>query len=262
MTTAHEAMLRICGVLVATLSLICAATPVAAQARQTVTLAATLTPEILGQGTTLGFGFEIKAPHGHVPSPVETVDLSYPNDLGIALSGLGLETCRPATLEARGLKGCPADSLMGSGEATVAIPVGPTVVREQAGITIVRAPVRDGRFALIFYAEGTSPVEAQLQFPALLLTAREPFGGRVDIRLPLVPSLPEAPDVAMTRLQSTLGPEHLTYYERAHGHTISYHPRGIRLPKACPRGGFPFAAKFTFQDGTHSIAHTVVPCPS
>jgi hypothetical protein len=79
--------------------------------------------------------------------------------------------------------------------------------------------------------------------------------------VPLVPSLPEAADVAVVRVRSTFGPEHLTYYKRVRGRVVPYKPRGVILPDRCPRGGFPFAATFTFQDGSHASAGTAVPCP-
>jgi len=221
--------------------LLCTCLPTAAQARQSVQLRATLSPEILGHDTALGFDLRIRAPHG--------------------LSGLGLDTCVQKSLEARGLSACPPNSIMGSGAAAVEIPVGPTIVRETTKLTVVRAPVSHGRFALIFYADGSSPVQAQLALPAFLLSASSPFGGKVDIHLPLVPSLPEGADVALVHLHATIGPEHLTYYERVNGRTIAFHPRGIRLPKSCPAGGFPFAATFAFSDGTHRTARTSTPCP-
>ncbi|HEX5852598.1 MAG TPA: hypothetical protein VFY36_05855 [Solirubrobacteraceae bacterium] len=232
-----------------------------AQAQQSVRLRATLNPKRLGHGTTLGFDIQIRAPRGKVPSPVVGIALRYPNDLGIGLSGLGLETCRQATLEAIGMRACPPDSLMGDGSATVEIQIGPEIVHETAKLAIVRAPVKNGRFALIFYADGTTPVEAQLSLPAFLLEAAHPFGGKVDIQLPLVPSLPESPDVALVHLHALIGPAHLTYYEHVHGRRVAYRPRGIQLPKSCPRGGFPFAATFAFSDGTRSTARTRVSCP-
>lgn len=242
-------------------ALLCTWLPATAQARQSVRLRATLSPEVLGHDTSLGFDFRIRTPRGHVPSPVQGIALRYPNNIGIGLSGLGLDTCLQTSLEAFGLRACPPNSFMGSGSATVEIPVGPTIVHETTKLTVVRAPVSQGRFALIFYANGTSPVQAQIALPAFLLEANSPFGGKVDIHLPLVPSLPESPDVALVHLHATIGPEHLTYYERVHGRTIAFHPRGIRLPKSCPAGGFPFAATFAFADGTHRSAHASTPCP-
>ncbi len=253
------ATLRVIAVLA--IALLCTCLPATAQARQSVRLRATLTPEVLGHDTSLGFDIRIRAPRGHVPSPVLGIALRYPNNIGIGLSGLGLDTCAQPALEALGLRACPPNSIMGSGAATVEIPVGPTIVHETTKVTVVRAPVSRGRFALIFYADGTSPVEAQLALPAFLLGARSPFGGKVDIHLPRVPSLPESPDVALVHLHATIGPEHLTYYEHVNGRTIAFHPRGIRLPKSCPAGGFPFAATFAFSDGTHRTARTSTPCP-
>jgi hypothetical protein len=253
------ARLRTLAIVAVTMVCACSAAP--AGAAQSAKLTATLRPERLGHGTTLGFGFQIDATPGHVPSPVVAIDLSYPPDLGIALSGLGVETCSLSLLQSAGLNACPTDSHMGYGDATVEIPIGPDLVRENAGIAIVRAPVDNGHFALMFYADGTNPVQTQLVLPALLLAAAEPFGGRFAIQVPLVEGLPEAPDVALVSLHSTLGPAHLTYYEQVHGNAVAYSPRGVQLPKRCPRGGFPFAATFAFLDGTRTTAHATVPCP-
>ena len=65
----------------------------------------------------------------------------------------------------------------------------------------------------------------------------------------------------MVRLSTTLGPAHLTYYELVRGRYLPYHPKGIVLPRVCPRGGFRFAAHFTFEDGEHAQARTTVACP-
>jgi hypothetical protein len=150
---------------------------------------------------------------------------------------------------------------MGSGSALTEIQVGPEIVRENVEIAIVQAPVQNGHIALLFYAKGLLPVDARIVFPGLLLPAPAPFGGLVRINVPLVASLPEAADVAVVRIRSTIGPEHLTYYKRVRGKMVAYKPRGIILPAHCPRGGFPFAAIFTFQDGSRTSARTAVPCP-
>jgi len=76
-----------------------------------------------------------------------------------------------------------------------------------------------------------------------------------------VPSVPEGPDVALVRLATTIGAKGITYYEHVKGKTIRFHPRGILLPRTCPRGGFAFAAHLSFQDGTRAGAGAVVPCP-
>jgi hypothetical protein len=244
--------------------LACACLPAAARAArpaQSARLTATLTPEHLGQGTTIGFNLRIITPGGRLPPPLTVVDLRYPQDLGVATSGLGLDTCAPALLEAAGPSGCPSDSVMGIGSAVAEIPVGPEIVSETAPVTIFRAPTENGQIAMVLYANGATPVDAQILLPSLLLPATAPFGGRVKIDVPLVPSLPDSPDVAVVRLTTTLGPLGITYYEREHGRTVAYHPRGLQLPDSCPRGGFQFAAELGFVGGGRATARAVVPCP-
>jgi hypothetical protein len=245
------------GLLIATILCL----PAAASAAQSVRLQATLTPKRLGQGTTIAFGFQIAAPADDVPPPLTGVEIRYPVELGFALSELGLATCSPHTLEADGPEGCPANSLMGYGTAITEIPVGPEILHETAHITIVRTTEQSGHLALLIYADGASPVSAQIVFPGLVLSAPAPFGGRLDMKVPLVPSLPGSPDVAVVQFHSTLGPLHLRYREHVHGRVIQYEPKGIPLPDRCPHGGFQFSARFAFQDGSHSNAAATVPCP-
>jgi hypothetical protein len=226
------------------------------------TLGGTFTPERLGQRTTLYFSFSFSAPPGQVPPPLTQVELSYPDNLGIGLSGLGLATCTAQVLEASSPAGCPPNSVMGYGEALTGIVLGSETVTEVAPITILRTPDQGGHFSLLFYAEGTTPVDTRILFPGLLLPASAPFGGRVSIGVPLVPTLPGAPYISVIQLHATLGPHKVTYYEQANGRTLAYQPLGILLPVACPRAGFPFAAQFSFLDGSLATAHTEVPCPA
>jgi hypothetical protein len=87
------------------------------------------------------------------------------------------------------------------------------------------------------------------------------FGSRLVTTVPLVTSVPGGPDVSIVDVQTTIGPSHLTYYKHSHGRLVPFRPRGVSVPERCPRGGFPFAADFTFEDGTQTSAHTTVPCP-
>jgi hypothetical protein len=228
---------------------------------QSVKLSATLTPERLGHGTTVGFGFDISSLGSRTHSPLVGVELLYPSNLGFALSGLGLATCKPATLASFGPKACPPNSRMGSGSAIGQIAAEGAVVPEVAQVAIVRGPTQEGHLALLFYVDGSDPVRAQIVFPGLLIPAGPPFGGAVSLDVPLIPSWPEGPNVALVRLRSTLGPEHLTYYRSVAGRTVPYRPQGILLPRVCPSGGFNFAAKLTFADGSSAHATTSVPCP-
>jgi hypothetical protein len=235
--------------------------PAAASAAPSASLTAAFAPERLGQRTTLSFGFQIRAPAGQVPPALTAVEISYPNNLGIALSGLGLATCTASRLEASGVPGCQVNSIMGFGHATAAISLGSDVVAEDVPLTILRAPDKEGHIALLFNAVGNAPLNTTAVFAGALLPAPAPFGGQVSIDVPLIPSLPGAPDVAIVRLAATLGPSGVTYYEQVAGRTLAYQPPGILLPPTCPKGGFPFAAQLNFLDGTHASARAIDPCP-
>lgn len=237
------------------------ACPPAGAQGTTATLSAAFSPLRLGERTTLDFGFAFSAPAGQVPPPLTQIELLYPYNLGIDLSGLGLADCSVPILETSGLAGCPADSIMGYGVVLTGIVLGSTRISETAPVTILRAPSQQSRIALLFFSEGTKPVSNTVIFSGLLQPAAMPFGGKVNIGVPLVPTLPGAPDISVVHLQATLGPKGVIYYEKAGGLTLAFHPRGILLPPRCPRGGLQFAASFSFADGTHANASTAVRCP-
>jgi hypothetical protein len=242
----------------------CPSAPAAAastSAVPAVSLTASFAPERLGKPTTIAFGFQVATPTGAALSPLVDVGLLYPENLGVATSGLGLQTCTQTTLEAHGPQGCPINSHMGYGAATAEVPFGPGILHESASLTLLAGPVENGHLGLLFYAEGVFPIAAQLVFPGLILPAPLPYGGDLNTNLPLVPSVPEAPDVAIVSLHTTIGPNHITYYEHRHGRYISFRPKGIVLPRTCPPGGFPFTAELHFLDNTTADAHTTVPCP-
>jgi hypothetical protein len=107
---------------------------------------------------------------------------------------------------------------------------------------------------MLIAASGEYPVETRIVMSAVLLP------GRFHIAVPLVPGIPEGPDVAVVSVKATLGGK-LTYYERRKGRRVAYHPTGVLLPRRCPKGGFAFSATFSFLDGTQAQAGTRVRCP-
>jgi hypothetical protein len=233
---------------------------------ETARLEASFSPEHLGAPTTIFWGFRLSGSSSSSLVPLTDVNVLLPSEMGLATSGLGLENCRPSRLEEQGPDGCPSNSRMGRGSATAAIPIGGETVVESAQIDVFSAPVSDGHLTLLVYANAQEPVSAQLVFPATVVPAPPPYGEGVDTVVPLVPSLPEGPDVAVNTFHmalgtTTRGPDHFVYYRLVRGRRVSYSPAGLILPPTCPRGGFPFEAHFVFQDHTAATARTTVPCP-
>jgi hypothetical protein len=247
--------------LIASTPLICALLPSSAYPAQSASLHVSFTPYVPGQSTNVGFDVDINAPVGHTPPPLTELDLHYPSDLGLAVSGLGLATCAQQTLEAIGPEGCPADSRMGQGSAVAEIPTGPEIIQETASVTILRASDEQGRIAMLFDVDGETPVNAEVVFSGVLLPLPQSTRESIDIGVPLVEGLPGSPDVAVVQLDATFGPRGLIYYEHVHGKLVPYTPQGILLPNHCPHGGFHFSAFLSFLGGTSTIANTVVRCP-
>lgn len=232
-----------------------------ARAGQTVRLTASFSPDRLGAGTTIRVGFRVAYPSGVAPLPATELQLFLPPGLGIATSELGLQNCLLSQLVQEGRAGCPTNSLMGHGSAVTAVPFGSRFVIERTGIALFSGPLQDGLPQLLFVAVGEYPVIAEVIFGALVLPAGPRFGGLIDTTLPLVPSVPDGPDVALLGLETTIGPAGIVYRENVGGKVVSFRPRGILLPKSCPHGGFPFAVHLSFSDGSGAGANATVPCP-
>lgn len=228
----------------------------------TVTLHTSFSPNRLGASTTIGFSFHVQSPDGRPPSPLRHLDLHMPPGINYLTTTLGLSVCKPAALIARGLRGCPPNSRLGFGSAFVEVPFGGGSGHEIPRIDALMGPSHNGNIVVLFYADGREPVYAQIVFQGELLTGSNTLGGSLDSAIPLIPSVTGGPPVSIVDVSSTIGPSHLTYYERIHGKTVAFHPKGVSVPTHCPRGGFRFSADFGFLDGTSTVATSTVPCPS
>lgn len=234
----------------------------AAPSEQQATLRASFSPDRLGASTTISFGFHLQTPAGTAPPPLTSMVLHMPAGMNYTVTTLGLSVCQPAKLQAQGLAGCPPNSRVGSGSALVEVPFGTGSGHEIPEIQAVVGPSHDGNMVVLFYANGQTPVFAQLVFSGEVLPDTGIFGSQLSTTVPLIPSVPNGPDVSIVEVNSTIGPAGLTYYHRVHGRLRAFRPQGVAVPEHCPSGGFPFSASFTFQDGSRASASTVVPCPA
>lgn len=231
-----------------------ALSPADAGAQQLASISAGFAPYRLGAHTAVSLAFRIRAADGGLPSALTGIVFRYPHQLGLGANELGQTSCNPSTLQSDGPKACPRNSIMGRGSATVQFKLSPEISEEQARIALVAGPSQNGYVNMLISATGIYPVAAREVMPTLLLP------GRLQIDVPLVPSVPEGPDVAVASANVTIG-GNLVYYRRSHGRKIAYRPQGVLLPKRCPHGGFRFEATFSFLDGSTATAQTVLKCP-
>ncbi len=236
--------------------------PASAAAASAVSAAlhVTLDPLHLGHGTTVSFEIRLTSQHG-LPKRLTEFGVSYPQELGIGLSGLGFMSCELQALEMHGPAACPNESVMGYGTAVAEIPYGSQLLPERMRVTIFHGPTENGVIQMLVHVVGSSPAIAEMTFPGQLAPAPPPFGGEIKATLPAVAGLPGGPGVAVVRLGAAIGPLHVLYRERVHGRLVRFHPKGILLPDRCPSAGFKFLAHLTFEDGSHLAVGDTVPCP-
>ena len=237
--------------------LACALLPAVALSAGGSQLSASLAPEVLGKATTVGIGFQLR----NATSPLTGLARRLPAGVTAGFNTLGLETCAVTELEAQGPASCPANSVVGLGDAVVAVPLGSEQLLEPVSIKMFMAPSVKEHTQFVFYARGTSPVIDQLVFEANLIGDSGIFGARLDASIPTVPGLPGSPVASVVGMQAQIGPKSLRYHVRRHGRMVTFTPEGFDVPASCPRGGFPFGAIFTFANGSHESATTRVPCP-
>ncbi len=231
--------------------------PAQAAAVPRVTLSARFAPERLGESTTIHWSFAISE-----PAPLRSIALRLPPGMGFAASSLGLEPCQPELLARDGPEGCPANSHIGFGSALAEVPAQSTI-QERANVTVLLGPYDGEEETILFFLDGKWPANREIILTSHLLGIADPDGATLLTEVPSLPPVwPMGPEIELTRLQATIGPEKITYYRRVRGRTVAFTPRGLSLPRRCPSGGFHVSAVFHWWtiSGAAS-ASTRVPCP-
>lgn len=225
--------------------------PGAVNAQTTATIAPSLAPDQLGARASLTLSARYAAPAGEELQPVRQAILRLP--AGLAIDIPKLRSCSAGRLEALGPHACPRASRLGGGSALVKGMLGSTLVDEPVALAAFVGPLDDrGDPTFLLLAQGTAPVASQLLMAGTGLPDRAPYGERLVMTVPPLPTVPPAPDASVARLSLTVGSSAGAPSRRANA---------VLVPRKCPKGGFPFAAQFTYADGSHDEAKATVPCP-
>jgi hypothetical protein len=207
----------------------------------------------LGEPTALTAELKIAGTeYGGFPEPLTRVTLRLP--AGTVLSNEGFPTCSVNTLQSMGPSGCPAKSvagLAGSFEAIVAF--GGERIPENGTTETFFA--EGGGFLL--YLHGTSPAAIEVTSLGVIEPASAPFGPAVNFEVPLIETVPGAPDTSFTAFTVGLGAS----YKKGPQEIGS-----VTAPETCPKGALSWRADTTFNDETglhemtaHAEAETACP---
>ncbi len=194
-----------------------------------------------GTGNKLGAGAAVESnvtitgsEYGGFPPPLIGVNVYLPK--GTVLHPEGFPTCPVSTLEPTGLgpRACPAESHAGPvGRVHGEVAFGTKIVPEEA--TLESFYAKGG--GLEFFTYGHEPTIIEVISEAHYVAAGGLYSHELIAAVPLVETVPGAQDASVTSISVIVGSARRTkrgpvYYGR--------------VPKKCPRGGFPAKAELTF----------------
>jgi hypothetical protein len=216
----------------------------------TAAIHASFSPDRLGAKAAFTFTVHFGGGELDVPSPVRRAVVHFPP--GLALEVPKLESCSKARLQARGPHGCPAQSEIGTGHALADVHVGSTVESEEAAVGVFVGPPQGANPTIEIFGQGYSPLEERVVITGTVLPDDPPYGEKLVMSVPAIPTIPLEPNASTVSFSVTVGGK------AAKRH---HNPNTALLPSQCPAGGFPFAAEFTYENGSTSISNATVPCP-
>jgi hypothetical protein len=224
------------------------ATPAPASTSATIT--PFLSPDRLGARAALTLTIHYAEGQLGVPSPVRRSVVRLP--AGLSLEIPSLRSCAPARLRVRGASGCPTQSALGGGRALMEVHAGSQTITEEVRMWAFLGPPQNLRPTFEILAEGHTPLEQRAVLSGTVLEDRPPYGEELVISIPPIPTLPLEPYASIVSFSLTIGASKRHQRHRANT---------VLVPSSCPASGFPFAAEFTYADGSGGRALASAPCP-
>jgi hypothetical protein len=237
--------LTLCAILLAFLIL----SPPGARAETSATIAPSLSPNRPGAKGALEFTINFnQAGSGGVPSPVRRSVLRFPAGLGIEIPHL--RSCSIVRLRARGPSGCPAQSELGRGHAVAEALAGSQLITENISLWLFLGPFHNLEPTFEILGQGLTPFDERVVLTGSVALDQAPYGEDLVLSMPPIPTVPLEPDASIATMSLTVG----TGRPTAQANTVV-------VPPTCPSGGFPFAAEFTYTDGSSGSAFAHAACP-
>jgi len=220
-------------------------------AQTTALITPNLSPDRLGAKASLTVTIRYAGGEFGVPSPVRKAVLELPAGLNLEIPSL--HSCAAGRLLARGPHGCPSRSQLGGGRALAEVHVGTVNISENASLWAFLGPLQSNlepTFEIL--AQGYTPVDQRAVLSGTVLPAHAPYGEELVLTIPPIPTLKFEPEASIVSFSLTIG---------ASGRHAARGADTILVPSSCPTGGFPFAAEFTYAEGSIGSTAATVPCP-
>jgi hypothetical protein len=215
----------------------------------TATISPSFSPDRLGAKAAFTFKVHFGGGELGVPSPVRKAVVHFPPGLRMYIPSI--RECTRARLVAHGASGCPARSQIGSGRAFGDVYAGFQAESEEVAVSAFLGPPQNGNPTIEVLGQGYSPLDERVVITGTVLLDKPPYGEELVMSVPAIPTIPLEPNASTVSFSLTIGGARFRKHD----------PNAVMLPSSCPAGGFPFAADFTYEDGTTSSTTATVPCP-
>ncbi len=184
-----------------------------------------------------------------VPTPVRRTLLRFPTGLNVEIPLL--RSCDAARLRAHGPSACPPQSHIGSGHALAEVHAGSQTIAEHITLWVFLGPLHNLSPTFLILGRGYTPFNERVVIAGSTLSDSLPFGEDLAMTIPPIPTLPLEPDASIVSMSLSVGST------SAHASRAAT----VVVPHHCPAGGFPFAAAFTYADGSTGHANAAAHCP-
>jgi hypothetical protein len=212
------------------------------------TIIPSLFPDRLGAHAALTITMHFAGGEFGVPLPVRRSVLRLPARMSLEVPSL--RSCSARRLRELGPAGCPSRSRLGNGAALAETHMGSQITSEQVSLSAFLGPPNNLQPTFEILAKGYTPLDEQIVFGGSVLADTPPYGEELVMSIPPVPTLPLEPDASIVTFSLTVG--------TSRG---SHDRNTVLVPSRCPAGGFPFAAEFTYANGSDGSASASIPCP-
>ncbi|HTD58036.1 MAG TPA: hypothetical protein VK672_04000 [Solirubrobacteraceae bacterium] len=236
--------------LLALLVCVCAYPAAPARAQESATIVPSLSPDRLSAKGALTITIDLPDGPSGMPAPLRRSILHFPLGLGVEIPHL--RSCSIARLRARGPSACSAQSLLGHGHALAEAQAGSQLITENISLWLFLGPFHNLQPSFEILGQGYTPFDERVVLTGTVIPDNPPYGEDLVMSIPPIPTLPLEPDASILTMSLTVG---------------TAKPRDPRIantvvvPPRCAAGGFPFAADFTYADGSTGSTLASAPCP-
>jgi hypothetical protein len=221
-----------------------------AQAESVAVITPSLSPDRLGAKGALSLRIHYSGGEFGLPSPLRRLVLGFPAGLGLDMPAL--RSCSAAHLRVHGAKGCPAQAKIGSGHALVEAHAGSQLIVESIALSIFLGPLQNFQPTFEVVGQGYTPLRKRVVLSGAVLPDHAPYGEALVLEIPPISTLPLEPAASLTTLSLEIG---------TRARRVAHDANTVVVPGRCPVGGFPFAAEFTYADGSTGGALATALCP-